>query len=502
MASLIDRLTESTTSDEASDILYSLGEEGDVGTIEPLAMWMESNQGELRQLAQQAIERIRSRLPPEQKARATEALESVRRRNGGKPKSGNTATYNVEAIGAAGPTPLARGPKAVGHSSANRAAAAAPQQSGPMPSVQIVTRAGMGALPVKQYPIRMSQLMQDAVAKGVSDVHIRSGQAPAYRVDGKLVDSGFPVSEPAMARWLAYRLLDENRREAFDNGEEQDLAAEKPGLGRFRVNLFHDIEGPGIVIRVLSTKIKTLSELGTPSVLERFCKARRGLILVTGPTGSGKSTTVAAMLDYINEHREAHIITIEDPVEFVHKPKKCRITQREVGSNTRSFSDALRSALRQDPDVIMVGEMRDLETMELAMTAAETGHLVLSTLHTQTAPKTIDRILGAFPANRTEQVRTMLAETLLAVVCQVLLPKAKGGGRVAVHEVLFRVPAIANLIREGKIFQIPNAMLASVNQGMRLMDESLAALVKSGDLAFDEALLHAADPEALRQRSL
>ncbi len=517
--SLIARLAESKTQEEVSDILYSLGEEGDVSVVEPLATWLEAATGEVRQMAQQAIERIRARLPPQEKTRVTEVLEEVRRRGRAR-SSGDSTQHESFSTGgrkAPSPPPRSMAPPPVQitgpiprppagqppRSTAAQLAAGEQNVSSLEVGASAISRAGVrAAFPVKPYAARLSQMLQDAVQKGASDVHLRSGQPPCYRVDGKLVESGFPVAEPAAARWLIYRLLDESRRAAFDQGEEQDLAAEKPGLGRFRVNVFQDLEGPGMVIRILEGRIRTLQELQCPSVLERFCKSTRGLILVTGPTGCGKSTTVAAMLDYINEHREGHIVTIEDPVEFVHKSKKCRFTQREVGSNTKSFGSALRAALRQDPDVIMVGEMRDLETMELAMTAAETGHLVLSTLHTQTAPKTLDRILGAFPANRADQVRTMLAESLLAVVCQVLLPKARGAGRVAAHEVMFRVPAIANLIREGKIFQIPNAMLASLNQGMRLLDENLANLVKSGEVAFDDAMAVAVDPEALRHRSL
>ncbi len=514
---LATRLSACQSPEEVSDILYALGEEGDASSVEPLALWLEEASGELRQTGQTALERIRSRLSPAEKAVAAEVLDSVRKRARSKPRTGpfavqdfaNMATERRPAGDLSGQKPGARAGRTTGTSplfddKLDHTGVAVGETSRlecANPSATLPAARG-GGRPVKPYAVSISHVLKEACGRGASDVHIWSGLAPCYRVEGRLQESSFPATEAAMVRWLVYRMLDEYRRGVFDGGEELDLAIERPGLGRFRVNVFHDLAGPGIVIRILPQTIRNLQELAAPSALERFCKANRGLILVTGPTGSGKSTTVAAMLDYINQNRDAHILTIEDPVEFVHTPKKARFTQREVGSSTRSFGNALRAALRQDPDVIMVGEMRDPETMELAMTAAETGHLVLSTLHTQTAPKTIDRILGAFPADRSEQIKNMLAETLLAVVCQVLVPKARGGGRLAVHEVMFRTSAIANLIREGKIFQVPNAMLAGQNQGMRLMDDQLAALVKSGDIGFDDALTYAADPEALRHRSL
>jgi twitching motility protein PilT len=278
---------------------------------------------------------------------------------------------------------------------------------------------------------------------------------------------------------LVNSIMSPEQRRHFESEHEVDFSCELSGQGRFRVNVFMQSRGPGAVLRAIPTKIPSLESLNLPPVLKELCDRERGLVLVTGPTGSGKSTTLAAMIDLINETWNGHILTIEDPIEFVHKSKRCLVNQREVGPHTGSFANALRSALREDPDVILIGEMRDLETISLALTAAETGHLVFGTLHTSSAPKTVDRVIDVFPAGQQAQIRTMLSESLEAVVSQTLLKK-KGGGRVAACEILVAVPAIRNLIREGKLHQIPSMMQTGQRVGMQSLDMALADLVKRG----------------------
>jgi twitching motility protein PilT len=278
---------------------------------------------------------------------------------------------------------------------------------------------------------------------------------------------------------LVNTIMSEKHRQVFQAEREVDFACELAGKGRFRVNVFVQSRGPGAVLRTIPSQIPSLDSLQMPPILKELCTRERGLVLVTGPTGSGKSTTLAAMLDVINQTWDAHILTVEDPIEFVHPPKRCLVNQREVGPHTASFSNALRSALREDPDVILIGEMRDLETISLALTAAETGHLVFGTLHTSSAPKTIDRIIDVFPAGQQGQIRTMLSESLEAVVAQTLLKK-KGGGRVAAAEILVGVPAVRNLIRENKLHQIPSMMQTGQRVGMQTLDMALADLAKRG----------------------
>jgi twitching motility protein PilT len=325
----------------------------------------------------------------------------------------------------------------------------------------------------------MQELLQEAAAKGASDLHLSAGEPPMLRVHGDLARLEHPALSAADVTALVHAIMNPEQRQHFDAEHECDFAYEAGTIGRFRVNVFVQSRGPGAVLRAIPTVIPSIESLGLPAAVRELCDRERGLVLVTGPTGSGKSTTLAAMVDVINATWEGHILTVEDPIEFVHAPKKCLVNQREVGPHTGSFAAALKSALREDPDVILVGEMRDLETISLALTAAETGHLVFGTLHTSSAPKTIDRIIDVFPAGQQAQIRTMLAESLEAVIAQTLLKK-KGGGRVAAHEILIGTPAVRNLIREGKLHQIPSMMQTGGRIGMQTLDAALAELVKKG----------------------
>jgi twitching motility protein PilT len=325
----------------------------------------------------------------------------------------------------------------------------------------------------------MEQLLREAVDKNASDLHLSAGQPPRLRVDGDLTPLDHPVQSPEDVMACVETVLNAEQKAKFQVDHELDLACALDGVGRFRVNVFMQNRGPGAVMRRIPTVIPTMEQLGLPPVFQQLCSKDRGLVLVTGPTGSGKSTTLAAMIDYINSNEDAHILTVEDPIEFVHQSKRCLVNQREVGPHTGSFSAALKSALREDPDVILVGEMRDLETISLALTAAETGHLVFGTLHTSSAPKTIDRIIDVFPSGQQGQIRTMLSESLEAVIAQKLLKK-KGGGRVAAHEILVGIPAVRNLIREAKLHQIPSAMQTGGSFGMQTMDVAVAELSKKG----------------------
>jgi len=325
----------------------------------------------------------------------------------------------------------------------------------------------------------MEQLLTEAADKGASDLHLSAGEPPLLRVHGDLARMEHARLTPEDVTGLVNSIMNAAQREHFEAEHEVDFACELPGRGRFRVNVFVQSRGPGAVLRAIPSVIPSLDSLEMPAVLKELCTRERGLVLVTGPTGSGKSTTLAAMLDVINQTWDAHILTVEDPIEFVHPPKRCLVNQREVGPHTNSFSNALRSALREDPDVILIGEMRDLETISLALTAAETGHLVFGTLHTSSAPKTIDRIIDVFPAGQQGQIRTMLSESLEAIVAQTLLKK-KGAGRVAACEILVGMPAIRNLIRENKLHQVPSMMQTGQRVGMQTLDMALADLAKRG----------------------
>ncbi|MEI6209541.1 MAG: type IV pilus twitching motility protein PilT [Desulfuromonadales bacterium] len=336
-------------------------------------------------------------------------------------------------------------------------------------------------------PGHLDELFHQMLDMKASDLHLKSGKAPMVRVDGSMAfmpDRG-PIDGETLNR-LLYEILPEKNREEFKETNDTDFGYELGERSRMRANVFRDIAGIGGVFRQIPTKILTAKQLNLPSVVLSFCDFDKGLVVVTGPTGSGKSTTLAAMIDYINDTRDDHLITIEDPVEFVHKDKQCHINQREVGTHTRGFKQALRAALREDPDIVLVGEMRDLETVAIAIETAETGHLVFGTLHTNTAASTVDRLIDQFPADRQQQVRTMLAESLKGIVAQTLL-KRKGGGRVAALEILVVTGAISNLIREGKTFQIPSIMQTGKGLGMQTLNDALLDLVKSDTVEPQEA---------------
>jgi twitching motility protein PilT len=330
-----------------------------------------------------------------------------------------------------------------------------------------------------------------------SDLHISTGAPPMMRVDGEMqVVAGYDTLMAESVSRMLMPIVPPRNREEFEKTHDCDFAYELPGKARFRANLFVDLRGMGAVMRVIPSKILSVDDLNLPKELLSLCHLPKGLVLVTGPTGSGKSTTLAALVDYINRTRHDHIITIEDPVEFVHQNKKCLVNQRQVGEHTDSFKRALRAALREDPDIVLLGEMRDLETIAIALETAETGHLVFGTLHTSSAPSTIDRIIDQYPPEQQEQIRVMLANSLKGVIAQMLCKKI-GGGRVAALEVMFGVPSIANLIREKKVFQINSIMQTGRKQGMCLMNDSLFKLVKDGIVAPEEALAKANDKASL-----
>ena len=328
--------------------------------------------------------------------------------------------------------------------------------------------------------MEITDLLVAAEKNNASDLHLSTRNPPILRVHGDILPIDLPPMEASEVKQLIYSIMTEQQRSDYERNLELDFSISFGKDMRFRVNAFNTIYGPAAVFRSIPTKILSLNDISAPPVLERLTQLHKGLILVTGPTGSGKSTTLAAMINHINENDSRHVLTVEDPVEFVHPSKKSLINQREVGSSTDSFARALKSALREDPDVILVGEMRDLETIQLAMTAAETGHLVMGTLHTSSAAKTIDRIIDVFPANDKEMVRAMLSVSLEAVITQTLLKRADGTGRVAAHEILLGTPAIRNLIREGKIPQISSMMQMGTKVGMTTMKDQLNKLFAEG----------------------
>ncbi len=346
----------------------------------------------------------------------------------------------------------------------------------------------------------IDDLLTQMVALGSSDLHLTVNSPPVVRVRGKLrpIEEGMPNLTPEDTQALMYRILSTEQQKVFELKRQLDLSYAVPGLARFRINVFFQRETIGGAFRVIPTEIKGFEELGLPSALHELTEKPRGLVLVTGPTGSGKSTTLAAIIDEINRTRAEHILTIEDPIEFMHKHKRCIVNQREIGPDASSFAEALRAAVRQDPDVILLGEMRDLETISTALTAAETGHLVFGTLHTQSAPGTVDRIIDVFPSEQKEQVRIMLAGSLQGVVTQALLPTADGVGRVAALEILFPDDATRNLIRQAKVEQIYSIMQTSSGRGMQTMEQALSELTLRGIVTVEVALNASSRPEQLR----
>ncbi|MCY4472748.1 MAG: type IV pilus twitching motility protein PilT [Kistimonas sp.] len=342
----------------------------------------------------------------------------------------------------------------------------------------------------------ITELLAFSAKKGCSDLHLSAGQVPMLRIAGNMRRTNLPVLENKDVLRLVHGAMTKQQRDTYENALEVDFSLDVPGVSRFRANIFHQERGVAAVFRVVPSRVLTMDDLELGEVFRDIALRPRGLCVVTGPTGSGKSTTLAAMLDYINNTRAGHILTIEDPIEFVHKSKKCLVSQREVHRDTLDFSDALRSALREDPDVIMVGEMRDLETIRLALTAAETGHMVFATLHTSSATKTIDRIIDVFPAEEKTMVRSMLSESLQAVVSQTLLRKL-GGGRVVAHEIMLATPALRNLIREDKVAQMYSAIQTGGALGMQTLDSCLERLVREGMISLETAQEKARDPGSL-----
>jgi twitching motility protein PilT len=344
----------------------------------------------------------------------------------------------------------------------------------------------------------IDDLLEQMVAIGASDLHITVASPPAFRVRGHIHRAeGFAAFNADDTRALLYRILSSEQQKNFELARQLDFSYSIPGLARFRVNVYFQRESIGAAFRLIPTELKTLEELGIPDSLHVLAEKPRGLVLVTGPTGSGKSTTLAAIIDEINRNRSEHILTIEDPIEFLHRHKRCIVNQREIGPDATSFADALRAALRQDPDVILVGEMRDLETISTALTAAETGHLVFGTLHTQSAPSTIDRIIDVFPAEQQEQVRIQIANSLQGVVTQALLPTADGMGRVPSLEILLPDDAVRNLIRQGKVEQIYSVMQTNTGRGMQTMEQSLGDLIMRRVVTLEMGLSRSSRPGQL-----
>lgn len=371
--------------------------------------------------------------------------------------------------------------------------APAPVQAPASAQVQVEAPSRQHPYVGERKPAEINKYLNLMFQEGCSDLHLSSLNPPLYRKDGDIVHlHGLPRMMPEQVEALIYPIMPDRNYVEFQERWDTDFAHEIPGVGRFRVNCFMDRMGPGAVMRIIPSDILTAEELNLPKSVLDLCWLNKGLVVVTGPTGSGKSTTLAAIIDYINRNRAAHIITIEDPIEFVHPNKKCLLNQREVGLHTKSFKNALRAALREDPDIVLVGEMRDLETIAIAMETAETGHLVFGTLHTNTAPSTVDRIIDQFPADRQAQIRTMLSESLKAVIAQTLCKKTQGG-RIAALEILLCNHAMSNLIREGKTFQIASMMSTSKGMGMITLNDSLLELVQKRTVTAEEAYIKAID---------
>ncbi|HEX5638634.1 MAG TPA: type IV pilus twitching motility protein PilT [Burkholderiaceae bacterium] len=342
----------------------------------------------------------------------------------------------------------------------------------------------------------ISELLAFSVKNKASDLHLSAGLPPMIRVHGDVRRINLPPLEHKDVHGMIYDIMNDSQRKQYDENLEVDFSFDLPGLARFRVNAFNQDRGAAAVLRTIPSRVLSLEELQCPRQFADFSSKPRGLVLVTGPTGSGKSTTLAAMVDHVNNNLYGHVLTIEDPIEFVHESRKCVINQREVGPHTLSFANALRSALREDPDVVLVGELRDLETIRLALTAAETGHLVFGTLHTSSAAKTIDRIVDVFPAAEKEMVRAMLSESVVAVISQTLLKVKDGNGRVAAHEIMVGTPAIRNLIRENKVAQMYSMIQTGMQFGMQTLDQNLLDLVRRNVIALGEARQYAKTPES------
>ncbi|MCW2672345.1 MAG: twitching motility protein [Frankiales bacterium] len=392
------------------------------------------------------------------------------------------------SVAVAAPVPVA-GPVALPTQPEAMPSEPAASQNAPSDSDGSEQSVRIGAEDTSEDSMFLTDLLLEVLSRGCSDLHLTVGAHPTVRQHGSLTPiEDRPKLTPQFLQKVLYAILSQKQRERFEEVLELDFAYSVPGRARFRVNIYRQRDAIGAAFRLIPYEIKQLEDLGVPPAVSNFAMLPRGFVLVTGPTGSGKSTTLAAVIDLANRQRRDHIMSVEDPIEFLHEHKGCLVNQREVGEDTHSFKNALKHVLRQDPDIILVGEMRDLETIEIALTAAETGHLVMATLHTQDAAQTIDRVIDVFPPHQQQQVRTQLAGTIQGVVCQQLVKTADGNGRVVATEVLIATPAIRNLIREGKTHQIYSAMQAGAKHGMATMDQHLAELVKKGKITYDAAL--------------
>jgi twitching motility protein PilT len=369
----------------------------------------------------------------------------------------------------------------------------------PVSQPEAAAVATSAAPPEKRTAGSVDDLLEQVVVLGASDLHVTVGSEPVVRVNGRLQRlEDFARLTPEDTQRMLYRILSTEQQKIFETRRQIDISYSIPGLARFRVNVYFQRESLGAAFRLIPAELKTIEQLGLPPVLKDFTTRPRGLVLVTGPTGSGKSTTLAAVIDEINRTREDHIMTIEDPIEFLHRHKRCIVNQREIGPDATSFAEALRGALRQDPDVILLGEMRDLETIGTALTAAETGHLVFATLHTQDAPSTVDRLIDVFPAAQQEQIRVQIASTLQGIVTQTLLPTLDGKGRVAALEILLPDDAVRNLIRQAKVEQIYSVMQTNTSRGMQTLEQAMLELVRHGKIGTEIALQRSSRPDQLR----